>query len=795
MSLQTYHPPQDVVHPIVTSYGQHSIQVTPEGAGSEAPLVIQTPGEPTWILQGSEATELGGASGVHIGPAPEATSHTISYGYGGDPWYAEWVDGWDDGGMPWALQLGLVLLGVWLAMKVIGLVFQGVGAVLSFVWSIVTLPFRLAFRLVRGAGRLVFGAPRRVARAATGSAALLAASGRAMGRTVSRGYESFADAYNRADLEPGPALRKAKASLLFAQRKVEAAGRRVGHRLGRLGHGAVPVGADAGSMGGTYGETPGFHLGGGAEVRPEFPGYKILSELPRGGSGARLYLARPRREHARRLAERGVDVPAQVVIKWFSLQAGAHMSGILREGRALDAAKQLGQVVEHVSGQDGLFYVMPYVAGETLDQYIATLHGLEQGHLTPSQEPLRPEALREVLHLSHDLLAELERFHAHGLWHKDIKPGNLIVHEGRMRVVDLGLLTPLASALTLTTHGTEYYRDPEMVRLAMRGAQVRDVDAAKFDLYSAGAVLFSMLEGTFPAHGNLSRLTRPCPPALGWIVRRAMAEHDSRYASAQAMRADLAYLLEHKHWSSIKPKDLPSWGHSPEPVAAPASVDPLLEALESPSAQAAVTPPKRRKRWGWKCKKSRMALWVPLVFVVLLGLSNRSQPRTGFAFAQPSGPVVEVVRQAASSPFASWSARNRADWARQQVDRLLAQGPEGRIEQVYLHGLPQGRDGRLMGSLLSKTMASEEAQALVVQPSDPEAQRWLPLAASASHLLDPLPRGEQPATTAQIQFFLEHPEVQAILDLQGGRELDAPRMVISPLIGPRMEQPLGRSGQ
>ena len=118
----------------------------------------------------------------------------------------------------------------------------------------------------------------------------------------------------------------------------------------------------------------------------------------------------------------------------------------------------------------------------------------------------------------------------------------------------------MASALTLTTHGTEYYRDPEMVRLAMRGAQVRDVDAAKFDLYSAGAVLFSMLEGTFPAHGNLSRLTRPCPPALGWVVRRAMSEHDSRYASARAMREDLAFLLEHKDLDAIKPTHLPSWG-------------------------------------------------------------------------------------------------------------------------------------------------------------------------------------------------------------------------------------------
>ena len=36
--------------------------------------------------------------------------------------------------------------------------------------------------------------------------------------------------------------------------------------------------------------------------------------------------------------------------------------------------------------------------------------------------------------------------------------------DGRVQLVDLGLITPLASAMTLTTHGTEYFRDPELVR-------------------------------------------------------------------------------------------------------------------------------------------------------------------------------------------------------------------------------------------------------------------------------------------------------------------------------------------
>ncbi|MCP6440745.1 hypothetical protein NL474_30330, partial [Klebsiella pneumoniae] len=77
-----------------------------------------------------------------------------------------------------------------------------------------------------------------------------------------------------------------------------------------------------------------------------------------------------------------------------------------------------------------------------------------------------------------------------------------------------------------TTHGTEYFRDPEMVRLALRGVKVQEVDGAKFDLYAAGAVLYSMIENSFPAHGVLSPINKRCPEALRWIVRRAMADYD-----------------------------------------------------------------------------------------------------------------------------------------------------------------------------------------------------------------------------------------------------------------------------
>jgi serine/threonine protein kinase len=160
--------------------------------------------------------------------------------------------------------------------------------------------------------------------------------------------------------------------------------------------------------------------------------------------------------------------------------------------------------------------------------------------------------------LVRDIVATLRDWHAAGLWHKDIKPENAIVLDGRATLVDLGLVTPLASQMTLTTHGTEYFRDPEMVRQALRGARVSDVDAARFDIYGAGAVLHFVLEGTFPAHGVLSGFRKPSPESLRWIARRAMADFDRRYATADEMLRDLDRAIAGGDPAAVRPADLPS---------------------------------------------------------------------------------------------------------------------------------------------------------------------------------------------------------------------------------------------
>lgn len=331
-----------------------------------------------------------------------------------------------------------------------------------------------------------------------------------------------------------------------------------------------------------------------------FEGYKVVGNLPAGGSGARLFLAKPSADKVDSFRNKGFPDPGKVVIKSFALGEGSTLPQIVRESRALEAAGRLGLVLEHDLSSRRFHYVMPFVPGEDLD---VVTHNM---HQSAAAEGLSDRELLRVTGFASDLLGTLDRFHRGGLWHKDIKPSNLIVSNERIHLVDLGLVTPLESAMTLTTHGTEYFRDPELVRLALKGVKVHEVDGVKFDLYSAGAVLYSMVEGSFPAHGSLSRITKRCPDALQWIVRRAMAEMGSRYTSAAEMLADLSTVMDRRDPFAVRPADLPSvQGRSPEDVLREDGSESSGYGLAGLGAAAAAAPDQgapagetRSKRWG-----------------------------------------------------------------------------------------------------------------------------------------------------------------------------------------------------
>lgn len=443
----------------------------------------------------------------------------------------------------------------------------------------------------------------------------------------------------------------------------------------------------------------------------QFEGYRVVGSLPTGGSGAKIYVADLDDKKRRSLADTGMDVPQQVVIKCFQLDAGSNLSQIVRESRALESAKRLGMVLEHGLDERRYFYVMPYVPGESLS------HVTRKMHAVAGSKGLQQKQVTEALSYLADLLVTLDRFHAAGLWHKDVKPDNIIVRDGRAHLVDLGLVTPLGSAMTLTTHGTEYFRDPELVRQALRGAKVHEVDGARFDLYAAGAVLFSVIEDSFPAHGSLSTISKPCPDAVHWIVRRAMADLDSRYRDAAEMLADVRKVQEATDPFAVRPAQLPSMGGRPAtdflPEPPPTQA---LPPLPTPGATLAGGSPPPVPGDRYKPSPDTAAFAEDSVRRMPPPVPSKARAHALNA-AREAKQALEAVRSARwDARDARRRARKKLAAARQRAAHLRVKAVDvgkevGKKKDAFVAKLPQHTRDALAASAPKKRMSCSEKRA------------------------------------------------------------------------------------
>ena len=187
-----------------------------------------------------------------------------------------------------------------------------------------------------------------------------------------------------------------------------------------------------------------------------------------------------------------------------------------------------------------LWYVMPFVEGETLRSRIA-----REG----------PLPIDEAVGIAREIADALEHAHGHGIVHRDIKPENVLLHGGHALVADFGIALALEHAggerLTRTglTLGTPQYMAPE------QAAGERALDA-RVDVYALGAVLYEMLAGVPPFVADsreailrmlrdppppLAMLRPDVPPAVDAAVRRALAKvPGERFPSASTFAAALA---------------------------------------------------------------------------------------------------------------------------------------------------------------------------------------------------------------------------------------------------------------
>jgi serine/threonine-protein kinase len=291
--------------------------------------------------------------------------------------------------------------------------------------------------------------------------------------------------------------------------------------------------------------------------------YALERELGRGGM-ATVYLADDLKHHRK------------VALKVLRPELGS-MLGAERFAREIRIAAGLSHphiLPLHDSGEvrpepsDGaplLFYVMPYVRGESLR------HRLARERQLPVDEAIT--IVRQVA-------AALEHAHANGLIHRDIKPENILLHEGVAMVTDFGIaLAANGEADQRLTGtglmlGTPHYMSPE------QAAGERTLDA-KSDVYSLGCVLYELLAGEPPFTGptaqavivkrfttqaqGVRRLRPTVPAGVEAAIQRALSRvPGDRFASA----ADFAQALTMPASAAARPISiavLPFQNLSPDP--------------------------------------------------------------------------------------------------------------------------------------------------------------------------------------------------------------------------------------
>jgi serine/threonine protein kinase/Flp pilus assembly protein TadD len=246
--------------------------------------------------------------------------------------------------------------------------------------------------------------------------------------------------------------------------------------------------------------------------------YTIDRELGRGGM-ATVYLAQDNRHE--RLVALKVLHP--------ELAASLGPDRFLREIKVAARLNHPHILALHESGEaDGfLYYVMPYVEGESLRER------LDREQLLPVDEAIRHAC---------SIASALDYAHRQQIVHRDIKPENIMLYEGEAMVMDFGIAKAVSAAgsETLTQTGmmvgTPAYVSPE------QAAGESNIDG-RSDQYSLACMLYEMLSGERPFTGPTAqaimakRFTETVKPIRS--VRSSVSENVER-AINKAMSTDVS---------------------------------------------------------------------------------------------------------------------------------------------------------------------------------------------------------------------------------------------------------------
>jgi TolB-like protein/cytochrome c-type biogenesis protein CcmH/NrfG/predicted Ser/Thr protein kinase len=356
----------------------------------------------------------------------------------------------------------------------------------------------------------------------------------------------------------------------------------------------------------------------------DFGDYELLEEIGRGGQGV-VYRARQK------------SLNRTVALKVIGLGQWATQAHLKRFRREAESAANLDHPcivpIYEVGEREGCCYFsMKFIDGGQLDEVAKST----------------PISIRDATELIAKLARTVHYAHEHGVLHRDIKPGNILLDaKGEPHLTDFGLARLLETKSTVT-HTMDVLGTPSYMAPEQASGHNEQLTSAT-DVYGLGAVFYQLLTGHPPFAGGTTydtvRLvleTEPRQPRLlnpkigrelSTICLKCLEKDPKRrYSSALALAEDLEHWLKHE---PIRAKRSGFFTHARKWVRREPAIAALIAALVALAAAM-----------GWNVWKSELFRAAPEKSVAVLPFENLSRDPDNAYFAD--GMQEEVLTRLAS---------------------------------------------------------------------------------------------------------------------------------------------------
>jgi TolB-like protein/predicted Ser/Thr protein kinase/Tfp pilus assembly protein PilF len=439
-----------------------------------------------------------------------------------------------------------------------------------------------------------------------------------------------------------------------------------------------------------------------AEMLGELGDYELLEEVGRGGQGV-VFRAR----------QKSLDrIVALKVISLGQWASEAHLKRFRREAHAAASLDHPSIVpIYEVGERDGsCYFSMKFVEGGQLDEVVRQT----------------PMSIRQAAELIAKVARTVHYAHEHGILHRDIKPGNILLdRNGEPHLTDFGLarLLDTQSSVTRTIDvlGTPSYMAPEQA-----AGETTKLSKAT-DVYGLGAVLYQLVTGQPPFAGGttyetirLLRDTDPRPPRLlnpklgrevSTICLKCLEKDPKRrYSSALALAEDLEHWLKHE---PIQAKRSGFFTHAWKSVRRKPAIAALIAALVALAAAL-----------GWNVWESELFRAAPEKSIAVLPFENLSRDPENAYFADGMQDEIltdlvriadlKVISRSSVMQYKSGVVRNLREIGHQL---RVANVVEGSLERAgnRLRVRAQLIDARTDRSLWAQTYDRELADVFAIQ--------------------------------------------------------------------------------